>query len=60
MGEIFVIFVCPHDLSVAKEDKSDGTSRRAHIDRLPQPVEHKHLPVQSGAHNLGWTVSCRL
>ena len=57
MGEILIVFVRADDVGVAEKDQSDGASSRAHIDRLPQPVEHKHLPVQSGTHDSVKTVT---
>ena len=57
MGKILIVVVRADDVGVAKEEQSDGASSRAHIDRLPQPVEHKHWPVESRTHESLGTVT---
>ena len=38
-------------LGMPEEEEREGPARRTQIDRLPEPVQYEHLPVQSNAHD---------
>ena len=39
-----------HDLRLALKQQREGAAGGADVDRLPQPVQHKHMLVKRGIH----------
>jgi len=48
------VTVAQHGLGVTLEQQGQGAPGGADVDRLPQPVQHKHMLVQRGVHGTGW------
>lgn len=56
VGEIIVVLVAPDNVGVLLVEQSESPADAADVDRLPQPVEHQHMPVEQGVHGYqGWT-----
>lgn len=53
VGPIIVVGVAPHHLGVFLIKQGEGAPSTADVDRLPQPVEYQHMPVEQGFHSFG-------
>ena len=50
VGEVVVLLVAPHDIGLALIKEGEGAAGTADVDRLPQPVQHQHMPVEQRLH----------
>lgn len=52
VGEIIVVLITPDDMGVLLVKQSESPADAADVDRLPQPVEYQHMPVEQGVHGI--------